>query len=157
MPVPEHKPVYQTADADEFLVNHIGADLWRTFRTYERAMFVRVAKLGFEDIAVADSDVLVHISTQGTRLSTIAKARGLTKQSVHERVHSLVERGYLEMFDDLDDKRAKVVCYTKKGLKFVRALKSVKQQMQNEIQLLLGPNQLHSLHRMLAKLGDLLI
>lgn len=54
-------------------VDHIGVDLWRAFRSYELAMFERVAARGFDDIVVADSDVLIHIAPSGTRMADIAK------------------------------------------------------------------------------------
>ena len=137
-------------------VDHVGLDLWRAFRAYEQAMFERVAKVGFEDIVVADSDVLVHISATGTRLADIAKARGLTKQSIHERVHSLVTRDYLELVADPDDKRARIVRLTKRGHKLAQALKDIKRSLHQEATLTLGVREMLALRKMLAQIDQLL-
>lgn len=119
-------------------IDHVGVDLWRAFRSYELAMFERVAERGFDDIVVADSDVLIHIAIPGTRLADIAKRRGLSKQSVHERVHSLVARGYLHLVDDPEDRRSKIVRFTARGAKMIDALKDVKRGLHEEIQAVIG-------------------
>lgn len=130
--------------------DHIGVDLWRAFRTYERAMYERVAAIGFPDIAVADSDVLIHVSATGTRLADIAKSHNLTKQSIHERVHSLIGRGYLALSADPHDKRVKVVQLTERGLKLTMALTKVKQGLHREALAALGAADMAKLREMLA-------
>ena len=145
-------PPNPSSELSSGLVDHLGADLWRAFRRYELAMFQRVAALGFEDIVVADSDVLVHVSRAGARLADISKLRGATKQAVHERVHSLVSRGYLELRDDPKDKRVKVVCFTKRGTLLVEKLKQVKLALHREVTALLGAKQTAALRSMLAKI-----
>ncbi len=137
---------HQTALAD-----HIGVDLWRAYRTYERVMYQRVAAIGFPDIAVADGDILVHISAEGTRLADIAKSHGLTKQSIHERVHSLISRGYLALSADPQDKRVKIVELTERGRELTLALKKVKQTLHSEAMGALGAADMAKLREMLSK------
>jgi DNA-binding MarR family transcriptional regulator len=131
-------------------IDHIGADLWRAFRNYERAMFDRVAREGYEDISLADSDILVFVGAKGARPANIAIWRRVTKQSVNEQVHSLIKRGYLVMESDPDDKRAKIVRYTKKGIAMARALQKVKHTLNEEVLSFLGATKLDALSKMLG-------
>ena len=121
------------------------------FRSYER-----VAALGFPDIAVADGDILVHITAAGTPFASLAKTRGLSKQAVHERVHSLVKRGYLELMPDPGDKRARIVRHTARGQELVERLKDVKRALHREVEGALGKVQLTTLRQMLAKISGIL-
>jgi DNA-binding MarR family transcriptional regulator len=131
-------------------VDHVGVDLWRAFRSYEQAMFERVAAGGFADIVVSDSDVLVHVGPSGIRLADIARRMGLTKQAVHERVHSLIVRGYLELSGDPDDRRAKIVQLTARGARLTQALAETKRTLHAEIAATLGERGMTALRRSLA-------
>jgi DNA-binding MarR family transcriptional regulator len=131
-------------------IDHIGVDLWRAFRSYELAMFERVAERGFDDIVVSDSDVLIHIAMGGTRLADIAKRRGLSKQAVHERVHSLIARGYLNLVGDPEDRRSKIVRFTARGAKMIDALKDVKRGLHEEIQAVIGIRRMSALRNSLG-------
>jgi DNA-binding MarR family transcriptional regulator len=128
-------------------VDHVGVDLWRAFRSYELAMFERVAASGFGDVVVSDSDVMVHVAPSGTRLAEIARRMGLSKQAVHERVHSLIVRGYLALSADPDDRRAKVVQLTERGATLVSALAKVKLALHGEIAAALGEPGLRTLRK----------
>jgi DNA-binding MarR family transcriptional regulator len=128
-------------------VDHVGVDLWRAFRSYELAMFERVAASGFGDVVVSDSDVMVHIAPSGTRLAEIARRMGLSKQAIHERVHSLIVRGYLELIADPEDRRAKVVQLTERGARLVNALARVKRALHDEIAAALGEPGLRTLRK----------
>jgi DNA-binding MarR family transcriptional regulator len=128
-------------------IDHVGVDLWRAFRAYEQAMFERVAAGGFDDIVVSDSDVLVHIARSGTRLADIARRMGFSKQAVHERVHSLVVRGYLELMADTEDRRAKVVRLTRRGAQLADALADIKRTLHAEIAEALGERGMKALRK----------
>ncbi|MEM8749175.1 MAG: MarR family winged helix-turn-helix transcriptional regulator [Pseudomonadota bacterium] len=134
------------------LVDHIGADLWRAFRAYEAVMYAQVDALGFPDISVADSEILVLIGGRGARLVDIARARRVSKQAAHEQIQSLVRRGYLQTEPDPTDRRAKRVSYTQKGLAFAMALAGVKRDVHQRVLKTLGPTQLAELRALLGKI-----
>ncbi len=148
-----NKHVPRAPDAEKPM-NHIGADLWHAFRAYEHAMFTRVASNGFEDISQTDSDVLAYVGRRGTQLVTIARQRRVSKQSVHEQVHSLVNRGYLTLAPDPDDRRAKIVMHSDKGRRFVEAMKHVKQALHKEVETALGSTHLTQLEEALATIRN---
>jgi DNA-binding MarR family transcriptional regulator len=69
----------------------------------------------FGDIRPTHGCVFRFVQGQGLRLTDIAERAGMTKQSVGEVVDDLVERGYAKRIPDPDDRRAKLICLTKRG------------------------------------------
>lgn len=134
--------------------DHIGVDLWRAFRAFESAMFDRVATLGFDDITVADSEVLVEIGAEGRSLVQIAQARRVSKQAIQGQVRSLVDRGYLAVHPDPHDARAKRVLHTDKGMRLVTELVGVKQSLHAEVLEMLGAEQQELLRANLSLIAD---
>ena len=133
-------------------VDHIGVPLWLATKAYERAMFDGVRALGFDDVTVADSDLLPYVDIGGTRISRIAERRGTTKQAAHEAIHGLVRRGYLLLEPDPGDRRAKRVRYTAKGAALLRALQQVKRALHAGIADLIGDTELSRLDQVLRTL-----
>ncbi|WP_299613147.1 MarR family winged helix-turn-helix transcriptional regulator [uncultured Tateyamaria sp.] len=134
--------------------DHIGVDLWRGFKAFEAAMFDRVARLGFDDITVTDSDVLVQIGPLGQSMVQIASGRGVSKQAIQGQVRSLVQRGYVRIEPDPNDARAKRVMHTDKGRALVAALVQVKTALHAEVADLLGPDDLAQLRKMLDAIAN---
>ena len=133
-------------------VDHIGVPLWLATKAYERAMFDGVRALGFDDVTVADSDLLPYVEIGGTRLSRIAERRGTTKQAAHEAIHGLVRRGYLLLEPDPKDRRAKRVRHTAKGVALLRALQQVKRALHAGIADRIGAVELSRLEQTLHTL-----
>lgn len=143
-------PKSEPAPKERHLIDHVGADLWRAFRAYEKAMFARVNASGFDDISLADSDILVLLEPEGIRLTELARRRQVTKQAAHEQVHSLVKRGYLALEADPDDRRARIVRYTRKGLSLTKALADIKRQLHRKVTDAIGADRLRALRETLA-------
>ena len=85
----------ETDDPDPDRPDPLGVDLWVAFRAHEAAMFRMVARDGFADVTVADSDILVHVRPDGASMAAIARARGVSKQAVQGQARGLVARGCL--------------------------------------------------------------
>lgn len=56
----------------------------------------------------------------GMRLTELARLAGMTKQSVGEMVDDLVDRGYVRRIPDPEDRRAKLICLTDRGVEAQR-------------------------------------
>jgi DNA-binding MarR family transcriptional regulator len=76
----------------------------------------RLHAAGFTDIRPAHGCVFRFIPPEGMRLSDLAAAARMTKQSVGEHVFELEQLDYIERVPDPADGRAKLIRPTKKGL-----------------------------------------
>jgi len=77
-------------------------------------------KAGYEDIRPTHGCVFRFVRENGMRLTELATYAGMTKQSVGELVDDLVDQGYVERTPDPEDRRAKLICLTDKGVKAQR-------------------------------------
>jgi DNA-binding MarR family transcriptional regulator len=69
----------------------------------------------FDDIRPTHGCVFRFVREKGMRLTRLAELASITKQSAGEIVDDLVERGYVQRVPDPEDRRAKLICLTKRG------------------------------------------
>ena len=71
---------------------------------------------GYADIRPTHGCVFRFVRDDGMRLTELAGLAGMTKQSVGELVDDLVDLGYVERIPDPEDRRAKLICLTDRGI-----------------------------------------
>lgn len=76
----------------------------------------RLAEEGFSGVLYWHGPVFRHIDEEGSRLTTLAERSGLTKQAIGEVVADLERLGYVERTADPDDRRAKIIRLTGRGV-----------------------------------------
>jgi DNA-binding MarR family transcriptional regulator len=82
-----------------------------------RKVLARAAAAGYPDIREGHGCVFGFIDVEnGSRLTELAEAAGLTKQAVGEAVTELERRGYLTRAPDPSDRRAKLIKLTDRGV-----------------------------------------
>jgi DNA-binding MarR family transcriptional regulator len=75
---------------------------------------------GYADIRPTHGCVFRFVRDDGMRLTELAGLAGMTKQSVGELVDDLVDLGYVERIPDPEDRRAKLICLTDRGIEAQR-------------------------------------
>src|SRR6266568_6602177 len=75
---------------------------------------------GYADIRPTHGCVFRFVRDDGMRLTELARLAAMTKQSVGELVDDLVELGYVERIPDPEDRRAKLICLTDRGIEAQR-------------------------------------
>lgn len=80
-------------------------------------LFERLGEHGYEGVREGHGCVFGFIQPEGSRLTALAEASGLTKQAVGEAVDDLQRLGYVERIPDPTDGRAKIVHLTETGAK----------------------------------------
>lgn len=101
----------------------------------------------------AHSAVMAHIDVAGgSRLTTIAARANITPQAVGELVDDLERLGYVVRRPDPNDRRAKRIVLTKRGLNCVAAALEVIADLEAELAELLGVDALAELHASLGKI-----
>ncbi len=102
-----------------------------------RELAARLSEHGYEGVREGHGCVFGFIEPEGSRLTSLAEASGLTKQAVGEAVDDLQRLGYVERAPDPTDGRAKIVRLTDKGAKARMvgrdALSAVERQWAEEI------------------------
>lgn len=76
-------------------------------------------KRGYSQLQNSFGTVITHLPLEGARLTDLADSAGLTKQAMGQLVDELEKLGFTERIADPTDGRAKMVRFTKSGLKLV--------------------------------------
>jgi DNA-binding MarR family transcriptional regulator len=111
---------------------------------------------GTEGIRPAHLQVFGAIKAEGTRLTDLAAAAGMTLSSMAELVDGLEQLGYVERRRDSRDGRAKLVLLTESGWRAIRQGQRVIAQIEADWGAALGGGRFESLCQDLQSLVDLL-
>jgi DNA-binding MarR family transcriptional regulator len=83
---------------------------------FERELFAKLAEQGHPDVRPRHGAVLAFLDPEGTRAKDLSSLSGRHKQVITTLVDELTELGYVERLPDPDDRRAKLVVPTARGL-----------------------------------------
>ena len=95
------------------------------YEAFNAALFERLAEQGFDDLRPAHAQVFQHLTEDGVRLTQLARAAGVTPQSMASLVDDLERLGYIHRAPDPRDRRAALIRPTDRGRAEVRAAREV--------------------------------
>lgn len=107
-------------------------------------------------IRPAHLQVFGAIKANGTRLTELASAAGLSLSAMAELVDGLEHLGYLERRADPDDRRAKLVCLTERGWDAIREGRRLIASIERDWAKALGDRDFQELRQELQRLLDVL-
>ena len=94
---------------------NLGLLLYIPYRHLENRVLAAVTAAGY-DVTIAQARVLQRIGPDGTRLTELAEAAQVTKQTAGFLVDQLEKAGYVERVPDPRDGRARLVRVTDKAM-----------------------------------------
>ena len=117
-----------------------------------RQVLEGLAAAGYGDVRPAHFTVFQHMPPEGIRLTDLADAALLTKQSMGYLVDDLEALGYVERVGDRHDRRAKVVRLTERGREVEETVRRVIRRIEAEWAARLGEDEYRHLLRLLRAL-----
>jgi DNA-binding MarR family transcriptional regulator len=118
----------------------------------EYALGLIKGKAGVPDLRQSHLALVPHIEFEGTRLTTLAQRTGLTKQAVGQLIDEMEAAGVVERIADPDDKRAKLVRFTRRGAEVIGIGLSTLHEVQRELEQKIGKAEMARLNDILLKL-----
>jgi DNA-binding MarR family transcriptional regulator len=115
-------------------------------------MLVRLAERGHDAVRPAHGAVFQHIDDTGTPVARLAERAQMTKQAMAELVLHLEEHGYVVRRPDPDDRRAKLVIPTERGMEVFELARELVPEVEAHIDALLGPRRAAELRADLLRL-----
>jgi DNA-binding MarR family transcriptional regulator len=134
---------------------NLGLLLFIPYRAMENAVLRALADAGFDDITLAQARVFQRIAADGSRLTDLAEAAQVTKQTVGFLVDQLERAGYVERTPDPNDGRARLVRVAERGAAAVRASAAVVAEVEAEWTAHLGAARTARLREALTKLREI--
>lgn len=108
---------------------------------------------GFTDVSPAQEVALQTLAPQGMRLTELAVAAGMAKQSMAYLVEQLEQAGYLVRVPDPADARAKVINRTERGWAYQKIAATVVTELEAEWSALLGAGDFAEMKRHLGRIA----
>jgi DNA-binding MarR family transcriptional regulator len=125
-------------------------------RALKTDMLVSAHRRGFTELQPSHNAVFATLPATGARAADMAARAGVTRQSMGESIRDMVERGLLEMVPDPDDRRAKVVRYTERGLHVARSGLGHMVELDRRFREELGDEDFETACRVLARVREML-
>jgi len=138
--------------ADEL---NIGLLLFIPYRALEQRAFAAVIAAGFDDVTLAQARVLQRIGPDGTRLTDLAEASQVSKQTAGGLVDQLEEAGYVRRVPDPTDGRARLIQLTEKATAAAPIGNAEVARVEAEWAAHLGPRRMAALRDALTALREI--
>ncbi len=132
-----------------------GLLLFIPYRALETRVFRALAEAGFGDITPAQARVLQRVGPDGTRLTELAEAAQVTKQTAGALVDQLQRAGYARRTPDPSDARARLVRVAERGEAARPVAEAAVAEVEAEWRAHLGERRWHQLRDALSRLRPL--
>jgi DNA-binding MarR family transcriptional regulator len=93
----------------------IGALLRVSVEAIQRRIFRELNAAGFYELTMANMALIRFPGPDGVRPGVLAERAGMSKQAMNRLLGSLEDMGYLARSDSPDERRARIVRFTKRG------------------------------------------
>jgi DNA-binding MarR family transcriptional regulator len=117
--------------------DNVGRAIFQATRVVERDLLKALAAEGYPEITVVHLNLYRNLDMAGNRLTELATRANMTKQGMQELVDRAEALGFVERRPDPDDRRAKAVAFSKRGLELLdgirRAVSFVEKRMAERI------------------------
>jgi DNA-binding MarR family transcriptional regulator len=131
----------------------LGVLSFLAFRQMEMWSMDAVAAAG-HTITLSQARLFERVNPKGSRLTELAEAAQLTKQSAAYLVDELIAAGYLERSPDPADGRAKLIHITDRGFEVIAIARRAEAEVEDEWRGHLGEESFAMLRRLLSRLSE---
>lgn len=132
----------------------LGVLLFLPYRHLEQRVLDAVVAAGYP-VSLAQARVFQRIAPDGSRLTDLAAAAQVTKQTAGFLVDQLVAGGYVERAPDPTDARARLVRITRRGYDAIEVAQAVQAQVEAEWRDHLGADEVERLRVALLRLRQI--
>ena len=132
---------------------YVGALMLAGWQWVRARVYEGVRQAGYDDLNPAHVSLFRYPTLDRLRPTEIAERMQITKQSVHDLLTHLDERGYIERHPDPSSKRSRIVRLSAKGRGLEREVRSQARRAEDEIAAILGPRQFAHLRDALEALA----
>ncbi|MGW6008291.1 MarR family winged helix-turn-helix transcriptional regulator [Streptomyces sp. NPDC055210] len=124
-------------------------------RWFDEALVATLEQAGMAPISPTQAHLFAALDEKGTTVSELARRMGVTRQTAHQAVHSLIGMGLLEQVPDPSSARRRLIRRTAEGAAAHLEAVSVLAALEGELALRIGRGPVDSLRAALeAPRGD---
>ncbi|MBS7788879.1 MarR family winged helix-turn-helix transcriptional regulator [Roseococcus sp. SDR] len=131
----------------------LGALLRHAYEALAEEVYGALPARGFPEIRRAHGAVFRHLPPAGARLTELAIAAGMAKQSMAYLVEDLARLGHVESRPDPEDGRARRILYTARGRRLLELLLRLSAEAELRLAARIGIEEAATLRRALERLA----
>jgi DNA-binding MarR family transcriptional regulator len=132
----------------------IGRHLHNASRRFDARVLELVGASWTGEVKVVHLTLTRCLDYGGTRLTELAHRAAVTKQAMGELIDDCERLGLVARESDPSDGRAKIVCFTDEGFKFMAAFHRAINKVEAEMAAQLGAGAVDKLRQTLAQYGS---
>jgi DNA-binding MarR family transcriptional regulator len=132
----------------------LAALLFSAYRSMESKIFGALHQVGYDDVTPAQARVFRVIRPDGSRLTDVADAAHVTKQTAGFLVDQLIRGGYVTRVPDPADARARLIKIAPKGAAVIPVAAAIVAKAEAEWAALLGSDKSQTLRDILQTLWE---
>jgi DNA-binding MarR family transcriptional regulator len=121
---------------------------------FERELFAKLAEQGHPDVRPRHGAVLAFLDAEGTRAKDLARLSGRHKQAITTLIDELTDLGYVERRPDPDDRRAKLVVPTARGLDEMKRADAIARGIERRFAGRIGKEALAEMKSSMGEIAD---
>lgn len=125
--------------------------LLQGFYWFDEGLQSYLRKRGWSDITRPQSMVMVNVISGVTRPSDIARMLGVSRQAIHVTIGQMVKMDLLELKDDPNDLRSKIVAISKRGKRTRKDARRAVRMLTEELGRRIGERNVRNLIQAFAK------
>ena len=134
--------------------NGLGILAARLLFAVQDELYARLEAAGYNDLTRAHGSVIAHLDQAGTRATELARRSGRHRQVIGRIVDELEELGYVERRPEKEDRRAKLVVPTTRGLELMQFSDSVVAELEQRQRVAVGEQEFERFRRTLSVIVD---
>lgn len=123
---------------DTWRHTNVGRLLNNAIRRFETRVFELLAEAGHSEARLPHLNLTRNLDVSGTRITELANRAEISKQAMGELLVICEDLGLVKRAPDPTDARAKIVKFTKHGLRWLDAFKAALHQAEQEMRDELG-------------------
>ena len=117
---------------------------------FRQQLMAHAEKKGHKKLKLHYNQIFSCIGEDGIRISDLAKAMGVSKQSISRLILEVEDSGYLVRTSDKDDKRATKINLSPKGHQLIEDTKSITLSIEKQYAKIVGPAEFTQLKKSLS-------
>src|SRR5579863_1266426 len=132
----------------------IGALLRVPAQAVQRRIIKELNAAGFEELTVPHMAVLQFPGPDGVRPGMLAERSGMSKQAMNQLLRSLETLGYIVRSDVPEQRRARIIHFTKRGRAAYSRIHDILRDIEREWSSELGPKHFNELKAQLLRVWE---
>jgi DNA-binding MarR family transcriptional regulator len=132
----------------------IGALLRVPAQAIHRRIIKELNAAGFDELRMPHIAVLQFPGPDGVRPGTLAERAGMSKQAMNQLLRSLEGLGYIVRSDAPDERRTRIVRFTKRGRAACSRVYDILRDIEHEWSAELGPRHFAQLKELLSRVWE---